>query len=216
MYRWFVHDPVRFRRSIRWTIEHGHANNFENDYSSVAYWYQTEPHKPFPVLPADRLPPGEVAAAKPAPGIPGLIEAEDLIERTTRFGGNVAAVRPGTPFSRGAVAVLFATSADAWIVFPIRVEAAGRFRIGAHLARASDLGRWRLSIDGRPLGPEVDLYNGQGGHGPTHVIPTGEVIFGEIDLTAGEHELKFQCVGKNERSSGHFFAADGFVLQPVR
>ncbi|MBA7709373.1 hypothetical protein ES703_118290 [subsurface metagenome] len=32
------------------TIEHGHANNFENDYSSVAYWYQLEPHAPFPQL----------------------------------------------------------------------------------------------------------------------------------------------------------------------
>ena len=40
MYRWYVHDPIRFDRSLRWTIEHGHANNFANDYSSVAYWYQ--------------------------------------------------------------------------------------------------------------------------------------------------------------------------------
>jgi D-arabinan exo alpha-(1,3)/(1,5)-arabinofuranosidase (non-reducing end) len=52
LFRWFVHDPVRFQKSIRWTIEHGHANNFENDYSSVAYWYQLEPHAPFPRLPA--------------------------------------------------------------------------------------------------------------------------------------------------------------------
>jgi hypothetical protein len=51
MYRWYVADPIRFDRSLRWTIEHGHANNFGNDYSSVAYWYQTEPHAPFPVLP---------------------------------------------------------------------------------------------------------------------------------------------------------------------
>jgi hypothetical protein len=55
MYRWFVHDPIRFQKSIRWTIEHGHANNFENDYSSVAYWYQTEPHKAFPPIPEDRI-----------------------------------------------------------------------------------------------------------------------------------------------------------------
>lgn len=54
MFRWFVMDPVRFSKSIRWTIEHGHANNFENPYSSVAFWYQTEPHKPFPPLPPAR------------------------------------------------------------------------------------------------------------------------------------------------------------------
>jgi D-arabinan exo alpha-(1,3)/(1,5)-arabinofuranosidase (non-reducing end) len=51
MYRWYVADPVRFDESIRWTVEHGHANNFRNDYSSVAYWYQTEPHVPFEALP---------------------------------------------------------------------------------------------------------------------------------------------------------------------
>lgn len=41
MYRWYLHDPIEFQKSIRWTIEHGHANNFANDYASVAYWYQT-------------------------------------------------------------------------------------------------------------------------------------------------------------------------------
>jgi len=56
-YRWFILDPIRFKKSIRYTIEHGHANNFENDYSSVAYWYQTEPHQKFTILSAkDRIP----------------------------------------------------------------------------------------------------------------------------------------------------------------
>ena len=50
-YRWFVTDPVRFQKEIRWSIEHGHANSYENDYTSVAYWYQTEPHAAFPALP---------------------------------------------------------------------------------------------------------------------------------------------------------------------
>ncbi len=58
MYRWFLADPIRFSRSLVWTVEHGHANNYENDYTSVAYWYQAEPHAPFPHLPgpAARLP----------------------------------------------------------------------------------------------------------------------------------------------------------------
>jgi hypothetical protein len=58
MYRFHIEDPVHFRESIRVTIEHGHANNLANDYSSTAYWYQTEPHAPFPALPpvGERLP----------------------------------------------------------------------------------------------------------------------------------------------------------------
>lgn len=56
-YRWHLADPVRFTRSIRVTIEHGHANRLSNDYSSTAYWYQVEPHKPFGILPVlERLP----------------------------------------------------------------------------------------------------------------------------------------------------------------
>ncbi|MDD3229917.1 MAG: DUF2961 domain-containing protein [Oscillospiraceae bacterium] len=51
LYRWHIEDPVRFTKSIRVTIEHGHANDQGNDYSSVAYWYQIEPHKELPKLP---------------------------------------------------------------------------------------------------------------------------------------------------------------------
>jgi hypothetical protein len=58
LYRFHIEDPIMFQRSIRVTIEHGHANDMSNDYSSTAYWYQTEPHAPFPpLLPVDqRLP----------------------------------------------------------------------------------------------------------------------------------------------------------------
>jgi Protein of unknown function (DUF2961) len=47
LYRFHIEDPVTFERSIRVTIEHGHANKRSDDYSSVAYWYQTLPHRPF-------------------------------------------------------------------------------------------------------------------------------------------------------------------------
>jgi hypothetical protein len=52
MYRYHVLDPVRFMKSIKVTIEHGHDNLLTNDYSSVAYWYQREPHAPFAPLPS--------------------------------------------------------------------------------------------------------------------------------------------------------------------
>jgi hypothetical protein len=57
LYRFHVEDPVVFERSIRVTIEHGHANRRSDDWSSVAYWYQAEPHVPFRLAPVqDRLP----------------------------------------------------------------------------------------------------------------------------------------------------------------
>jgi Protein of unknown function (DUF2961) len=54
LYRFHVEDPVTFERSIRVTVEHGHANKRSDDYSSVAFWYQTEPHKPFSILPVEQ------------------------------------------------------------------------------------------------------------------------------------------------------------------
>lgn len=51
LYRFHLEDPVIFHKSLRVSIEHGHANDRSDDYSSVAYWYQTEPHKVFTVLP---------------------------------------------------------------------------------------------------------------------------------------------------------------------
>lgn len=58
MYRFHIEDPIQFRQSIKVTIEHGHANKLMNDYSSTAYWYQLEPHQPFPPMlsVAQRLP----------------------------------------------------------------------------------------------------------------------------------------------------------------
>ena len=58
VYRYHVCEPVVFHKSLRVSIEHGHANDRADDYSSTAYWYQTLPHRRFPKFPkvADRLP----------------------------------------------------------------------------------------------------------------------------------------------------------------
>lgn len=65
-YRYHITDPIIFRKSIRFSIEHGHGNCQANDYSSVAYWYQREPHKAFPeMLPVElRLPLAEKESAR--------------------------------------------------------------------------------------------------------------------------------------------------------
>ena len=51
MYRWHTEAPIRFHKSIRVTIEDGHANLRSDNIYSVAYWYQKEPHSAYPALP---------------------------------------------------------------------------------------------------------------------------------------------------------------------
>src|SRR5271170_3579429 len=58
VYRFHLDSPIPFTKSLKATIEHGHANGRSDNYFSVAYWYQTEPHAGFPPLPPveERLP----------------------------------------------------------------------------------------------------------------------------------------------------------------
>ncbi len=57
MYRWHIMDPIRFEEDLRVTIQAlgwrsgGRYLPLQDDISSVAYWYQTEPHGDFPTLP---------------------------------------------------------------------------------------------------------------------------------------------------------------------
>lgn len=57
-YRWHITDPVRFMQDLRVTIQslgwqsEGRYLPLQDDLASVAYWYQLEPHNPFPKLPA--------------------------------------------------------------------------------------------------------------------------------------------------------------------
>jgi hypothetical protein len=76
VYRFHLDSPIVFKTSFKATIEHGNANHRSDNFYSVAYWYQAEPHAPFPPLPAveQRLPtlepvggPGSTAPASAVP-----------------------------------------------------------------------------------------------------------------------------------------------------
>lgn len=58
LYRWHADNPVTFRKYMRHTIEHGHADDRADNFYSVCYWYQSQPYTDFPALPpaAERVP----------------------------------------------------------------------------------------------------------------------------------------------------------------
>lgn len=71
LYRWHILDPVRFEKDLRVTMQAlgwqsgGRYLPLEDDIASVAFWYQTEPHRPFPALPSR-----EALAVTPLPPKP--------------------------------------------------------------------------------------------------------------------------------------------------
>jgi hypothetical protein len=61
LYRWHIMDPIRFQQDLRVTIQaigwraalegKGRYLPLQDDIASTAFWYQTDPHAPFPALP---------------------------------------------------------------------------------------------------------------------------------------------------------------------
>jgi hypothetical protein len=59
LYRWHIMDPIRFEKDLKVTIQalgwraeaEGGYLPMQDDISSTAFWYQTEPHGQFPALP---------------------------------------------------------------------------------------------------------------------------------------------------------------------
>jgi len=57
LYRWHITDPIRFEKDIKVTIQDlgwrsdGRYLPLQDDIATTVFWYQTEPHQPFPVLP---------------------------------------------------------------------------------------------------------------------------------------------------------------------
>jgi hypothetical protein len=57
LYRWHVMDPIRFEQDLKVTIQAlgwrsgGRYLPMQDDMASTAFWYQQEPHAPFPALP---------------------------------------------------------------------------------------------------------------------------------------------------------------------
>jgi hypothetical protein len=58
LYRWHIMDPIRFDKDLKVTIQDlgwhqdGRYMPLQDDIASVVFWYQTEPHNPFPKLPS--------------------------------------------------------------------------------------------------------------------------------------------------------------------
>ena len=58
LYRWHIQDSVKFEQDLKVTVQalgwypNEKFQPLTDDISSVAYWYQMEPHNPFPAFPA--------------------------------------------------------------------------------------------------------------------------------------------------------------------
>jgi hypothetical protein len=88
----------------------------------------------------------------------------------------------------------------------IPVAQAGTYAITAYLTKARDYGIVQLYLDGQKLGEAIDLYHAA-------VIPSGPIVLGTRELSAGDHTLTVEIVGANPQAlKAYMFGLDRLVL----
>ena len=208
VYRFHIPDPVTFKKSLRVEIEHKGSQEFpdgsgtgfiERDdlMSSVAYWYQTEPHKPWPALPAgpDRLP------FRDTPLVVGWKAVT-----TAKHSEAPLAEQPLAGTTDGKQ--LFFQPKDEkpqpWLEVPFSVEKESIGRLGLRMCHAPDYGTYHVLLDGKEIG-RLDLYSA--------ALQVSDEKLGWREISPGDHTLRFECVGKNAASTGIFLGVDSLSIE---
>ena len=224
VYRFHIPDPVPFRRSIEVAIEHGHANDRADFLSSVAYWYQVEPHRPFPRLARveDRLPfafeapesfvlPKWEAAEPEAPGT-FVDRAAGLRMTALRLLAGLASHYDRTgarlPFLRTDGAAEGATAE-----FRFSVAVRDRYTLELSFLRTPAAGNVRIlgRRGGAAAGAEaLGLLEGYA----KETVLASVTVEGLL-LEAGENALTFETAGKDPASAGHDLFFVGYALRPA-
>jgi len=223
VYRFHIPDPIPFQKSIRVTIEHGHANDRSDFYSSAAFWYQTEPHNPFPSFPPveKRLPfalesmenfvlprwqdaklEDRSAFEDKAAGL--MFSAPRLAHTLTSYYN-----QDGTRFpvltSEGAV---MATSAE----LGLTVGAGELYNVDLYLLRGPAMGNLKIlqpvfGTNQEQVFKEVGTFDGYSEQRHMGVVTLKDVL-----LQEGLNRLALEVVGRDPKSAGMEFSFMGIAL----
>jgi hypothetical protein len=225
VYRFHIPDPVTFKKSLRVTIEHGHGNDRADLMSSVAYWYQTEPHKAFPSFPSvsERLP----FAFEPPENFVLPQWREETAGLAGTFIDPAAELRMSAPRLASAVTSYYNAAGARYPV--LRTDGATdgtraefRFPVGVHDLYAVELyflkgpAAGNILISGGGAGPG-ELAAGSLGRfdGYAKEPALASVALTDLLLGAGPNSLIFEISGKDARSAGSDLFFVGFGLRPA-
>ncbi len=213
-YRWHIQDPIVFNTGIRFTFEHygwlpvdenpkglhDSWNEREDDFASVAYWYQVGAAKRFAAVP----PAGE----RKLPNLDQATAAAEVLD-TAKHGPGDAVIQHGALWpERGQVFYQPASDADAWFELPFEVKAHEPCRLILKLTRSYDYGIYQAAVDGVNVGNPMDLY----------AADTEVKEFPLLDFwpEPGRHTVRLQRTGKSETSGGDYLGVVAVLLRERR
>ncbi|MBI5383463.1 MAG: DUF2961 domain-containing protein [Verrucomicrobia bacterium] len=224
-YRWHLHDPIPFTKSLKAEIEHrGWTYNADGTVksafgkrtdliSSVAFWYQEGIAKDQPPVPygSARLPQGNALQ----------IEVEKSLPDCKAVEGK-ASLSPELFWSKDVI-LFEGKGKGAKLEIPFEVPADGNYELYTEVAQASDYGIYTVLLDGRPPhAPQLEHEPGADirpqtqfdGYALETYVGLGHQV-GWVGLSQGRHTLTFLCLGKREASSGYNLGVDNILLAKV-
>jgi hypothetical protein len=207
-YRWHITDPIVFNSGIRVTIEHygwispdenpdykTHSwNERQDDYASVAFWYQVGE----PTFGA-RAP---HARERTLPSLDTTTYAADFVD-AAHHGDGPARIQQLFDYERGQLLYLPEEPEEAWVEIPFIVDTKRPVRLLLNVTRSYDFGRYQAYLDGVKLGGVMDFYRDETDSWEFHLL--------DFWPEPGSHTLRLECVGAHPASTGY-----GLGLESVR
>ncbi len=213
-YRWHIQDPIVFNTGIKVTIEHWgwistdenpegkeHSwNERQDDYASVAFWYQTGEPSPGPPVPD--------AKQRTLPNL-------DLITYAKQFTGEkyhgqgTCQVQNNLDFCpEGQLFYKPTQTQDAWVEIPFSVAEKEPRRLLLSVTRADDYGIYQAYLNGVKIGPPLDFYSQDVSPWEFHLL--------DFWPEPGEYTLRLECIGKNPLSRGYYLGLEAVRLRQRR
>jgi hypothetical protein len=226
VYRFHIPDPVPFKKSVRVTIEHGHANDRSDYYSSVAFWYQTEPHVPYQALPG---PEKRLPYAQESPENFAFPKWEEVkAEGQAVFEDKQAGLRFSAPRLTSSLTSYYDASGGRYpllrtdgalegtraeLRFPVEIR--DLYSVNLYVLKGPASGNVHiLKKRVTPENPEgafevLGTYEGYSREGQLVALALKDVL-----LEAGPNSLFFEAAGKDEKAAGMEIAFVGLSLNP--
>ena len=212
-YRWHLADPIVFQKRLHVAIERmgwiaidenpDHKamswNERQDDYSSVAFWYQVGKPKRFATVPP--------CAQRRLPEIDLVWHGRSFVD-PAHHGAGRAIVQKGRYWTDSAQMLYQPPSKDdAWVEIPFDVKRREPRRLVLKLTTSHDFGIYDVHLDGVKL-QRLDLYSPD--------IEVREFPLLDFWPDAGPHKLRLTCVGKRDASTGHWLGLDSLRLRERR
>jgi hypothetical protein len=213
-YRWHLNDPIVFNTGIKVTFEHfgwispdenseGRStswNEREDDYASVAFWYQTGQ----PTFTA-RAPD---AHGRTLPNLdPIVVFTRDFTGAPFHGDGKVSSQQLEF-YPRPQLLYQPTNAQDAWLEFPFTIANKQPLRLLLNATKSYDFGRYSVSLNGVKLAEDVDFYSAHVANEEVHLL--------DFWPDPGEYRLRLQCVGKNQASAGYYCGVESVRLRERR